>query len=277
MRKDELIRLAKETVEIGKSRFFSTNGGFSYCFDAPTTKVIGVDDDVPLLTPVEVTDETTLQAAARFVSAPQFAFTPKGPSRVGVLNFASAKNPGGGFLRGTSAQEESIARSSSLYSSLTDPQCEEFYQSHKTSGDLLYSDRMIFTKDCFVFRDDDGNFLRNAYYVDVLTAAAPNLRAIKEKLGVGREWAQQKRLAEEAIRRRAGKILRVFADQRCDVLVLGAWGCGVFGNDPDVVAEAFSTALTSNGLSGYFRAICFAIAGGGENLERFSAAFRRRL
>src|SRR5688500_2570515 len=58
-------------------------------------------------TEYEVNNETTLDAARRLVAA--------GEKDVMCLNFASAKNPGGGFLGGALAQEECIARASALY------------------------------------------------------------------------------------------------------------------------------------------------------------------
>src|SRR5579862_3718644 len=67
-------------------------------------------------TTFEVMNETTLQGCARLIASQQY-------QRIGILNFASAKNPGGGFLGGARAQEESLARSSALYFSLR--QCPE--------------------------------------------------------------------------------------------------------------------------------------------------------
>jgi len=98
---------------------------------------------------IEVANETTLAALARL------AADARGP--VGVLNFASAKNPGGGFLNGSQAQEESLARSSALHASLMG--AWDFYARHRASPSLLYSDAMIVSPQCPVFRDDDGTLL----------------------------------------------------------------------------------------------------------------------
>lgn len=94
-----------------------------------------------------LTAETTLQAAAQLTASGAY-------QRVGVLNFASARKPGGGFLRGAISQEESLARSSGLYFSLAT--CPEFYAHHHANESLLYSDRMIYSPACPVIRDDAG-------------------------------------------------------------------------------------------------------------------------
>ena len=87
----------------------------------------------------EVHHCTTLQAAQSLV-------VEMGEEHVGVLNFASARNPGGGFRKGASAQEESLARSSSLYFALSQDQfLTEFYTYHRRAKTCLYSHRMIYS------------------------------------------------------------------------------------------------------------------------------------
>ena len=101
----------------------------------------------------EVANETTLQGSARLAVS-------EGDCRIGVLNFASARNPGGGFLAGAQAQEESLARSSGLYHSLL--KCQSYYHYHRVHRSGLYSDRMIYSPRCPVFRRDDGVLLEAA-------------------------------------------------------------------------------------------------------------------
>ncbi|HBR75644.1 MAG TPA: TIGR02452 family protein, partial [Cyanobacteria bacterium UBA11159] len=85
------------------------------CYNPETLATIenNVIDSQPQFskTQFEVRNETTLMGGERIALTQKF-------KKIGVLNFASAKNPGGGFLRGTQAQEESLARSSALYKSL---------------------------------------------------------------------------------------------------------------------------------------------------------------
>ncbi|MGC4879790.1 TIGR02452 family protein [Micromonospora sp. DT43] len=172
---------------------------------------------------VEVTNESTLQAARRL--APGAA----------CLVFASAKNPGGGFLSGAQAQEESVARSSALYPCLL--AAPQFYAFHSEQRDLRYSDRVIFSPDVPVFRDYRGDLLDQPYTTSFLTAAAPNLGAILRN--------QPDHVADvpAVLARRARRVLEVAAGHGQRTLVLGAWGCGVFRNDPATVADAFAAAL----------------------------------
>ncbi|WP_155374987.1 TIGR02452 family protein [Catellatospora vulcania] len=172
---------------------------------------------------IEVTRESTLVAARR-----------AGPAAA-CLVFASAKNPGGGFLGGAKAQEESIARASALYPSLL--AVPDFYAYHRAQRDLRYSDRVIYSPGVPVFRDDKGNLLDEAYRTSFLTAAAPNLGAI------ARNQPEHVPDVPAVLLRRATRVLEVAAAHGHRTLVLGAWGCGVFRNDPAVVAQAFADAL----------------------------------
>lgn len=172
---------------------------------------------------VEVTGETTLAAARRL------------GGDVAALVFASATKPGGGFRNGAQAQEESLARASALYACQS--AAPEFYAFHRAQRDLLYSDRVIYSPDVPVFRADDDALLPAAYPVTFLTAAAPNLGAILAN-GQGTQDSVPAVLAT-----RAARILQVTAAHRHRRLVLGAWGCGVFGNDPAVVAGVFARLL----------------------------------
>jgi len=210
---------------------------------------------------VEVANETTLQGAAQLVKSGQY-------QRVGVLNFASAKNPGGGFLNGSMAQEESLASSSALYESLI--QCHDFYSWHKSHANLLYSDRMIYTPDCPVFRDDDGRLLDEPYLVDFVTSPAPNIGAMREDSPLRDEVLP-------VLRERSEKVLAVMAKHGCDAIVLGAWGCGVFRNAPDMVAEVFAQHLKQGERwHNRFRKVMFSILDKSrqqETLQAFQRVF----
>lgn len=213
------------------------------------------------ITRIEVTGETTLAAARRLATG-----TP-GRGQVACLNFASARNPGGGFLGGAQAQEEALARSSGLYAALIS--AREFYDFHSAQRDLRYSDHVIYSPGVPVFRDDPGRLLEEPYEVAFLTAAAPNKGAIRERSEVVGIPA--------VLRRRTAKVLAVAHHHGHRRLVLGAWGCGVFRNDPTTVADAFAGALLGDGVfAGRFDHVVFAIwdvAPGAPRLAAFRAAF----
>ncbi|MEU7909188.1 TIGR02452 family protein [Actinoplanes sp. NPDC049118] len=199
---------------------------------------------------IEVTGESTLAAARRL------------GGDVAALNFASARSPGGGFLNGAQAQEESLARSSGLYPCLR--AADDFYVHHRAQTELTYTDRVIYSPRVPVFRDDEGALLTEAYPVTFLTSAAPNLREIRRS---------QPHLAAEVpaiLRRRAARVLAVAAAHGHRRLVLGAWGCGVFANDPATVAEAFAAALARQPMD----EVVFAILG--PNRAEFAAVLAGR-
>jgi uncharacterized protein (TIGR02452 family) len=202
-------------------------------------------------TRIEVTNESSLAAARRLA----------GP--VGCLNFASAKNPGGGFLGGAQAQEESLARSSGLYHCLL--AVPGFYSFHRSQRDLLYSDHAICSPAVPVFRDDRGALLARPYPVSFVTAAAPNAGA----LGGGHPRAA---LLPEVVSARAAKVLAVFWASGLRRLVLGAWGCGVFRNSPEVVAEAFAEHLGPSGVfHSRFEHVSFAVLDRAPGTPTFAA------
>jgi uncharacterized protein (TIGR02452 family) len=185
---------------------------------------------------VSVTAESTLAASRRLAS----------DGAVAALVFASAKNPGGGFRTGAQAQEEGLARASALYRCLT--AAPAFYAFHRTHGDSLYSDRVIYSPRVPVFRDDEGQLLDTPYHVSFLTAAAPNRGAVP---------ASRAGQVAAALAVRARRVLAVAAEHGHRRLVLGAWGCGVFRNDPAMVAGAFADALIDS--AGWFDEVVFAV------------------
>jgi uncharacterized protein (TIGR02452 family) len=208
-----------------------------------------------LTTSFEVVNETTLAGITRVLA------DGKGP--VAVLNFASAKNPGGGFLNGSQAQEESLARSSALHKSLL--RAWEFYERHRASPSLLYSDAMIWSPNCPVFRDDEGTLLEEPHLVSFITSPAPNAGAAADNRP--EELAQ----IPEVFRRRSEYVLALAASKGYRRLVLGAWGCGVFRNDPAVVAAAFVRHLRRGAWSGRFERVVFSVLDSSASSETLTA------
>ena len=167
-----------------------------------------------------------------------------------VLNFASAKNAGGGFLRGARAQEESLARASALYECIRG---SGMYAHHRIHHDCLYTSWMIHSPKVPVFRDDDtGALLEEPYLCAFLTAAAPNAGVVLER------QPERQAEVERTMRSRVRLSLAVAAHHGHTHLVLGAWGCGVFRNNPAVVADAYRTEL-DGAFKGVFDEVVFAV------------------
>lgn len=198
-------------------------------------------------TVIEVYNETTLDGAVNLLS--------KG--KVGALNFASAKNPGGGFMGGAQAQEESIARSSSLYPSIV--QMDEMYAFNKSHRTYLYSDYMIYSPGVVVFRDDALNLLQSPYQIDVVTSPAVNVGAIRQNK------PQEMKGVEETTLRRMDKMLSLFVLNQVEHVVLGAWGCGVFRNNVDDMVSYFEHYLKGDGkYAKAFKTIRFSVLDSGK-------------
>jgi len=242
-----LRAIARETVAIAERGAYTTSHGEVYLGEQVAAAVDGtrlylpvdaVDASVPVADPprVEVTNESSLAAVHRL------------GGDVACLVFASARNPGGGFLNGAQAQEESLARGSALYLCLR--AAGDFYAHHRAHPELIYSDRVIYSPAVPVFRDDKGAVLAAPYPVSFLTAAAPNRSAI------ARSQPQHLPDLPAVLARRASRVLAVAAAHGHRRLVLGAWGCGVFGNDPATVATAFAGALRR---SPWFDEVVFAV------------------
>jgi uncharacterized protein (TIGR02452 family) len=198
----------------------------------------------PADTAVEVTGESSLEAARRLVTA--------GQDPVAVLNFASARNPGGGYLNGAQAQEEAVCRASALYTCLL--RARDFYDHHRENRDAFYTDRVIHSPGVPVFRDDRGRLLDEPYAAGFLTSPAPNAGVIR------RSTPERAGEIAGALASRAERVLETAAAHGYRRLVLGAWGCGVFQNDPAQVAAAFRALLDEGGrFAGRFDHIVFGV------------------
>lgn len=193
---------------------------------------------------VEVTGESTYAAAYRLVVKEK-------QKDVCCLNFASAKNPGGGFLKGAHAQEEALARASGLYTCLQ--QQSEMYQINRNNGSCLYTDHMIYSPLVPVFRNDADELLEDYYTVSVITAPAVNAGAVKDNEPENISHIQPVMLT------RMEKLLSVAVAQQQTTLILGAWGCGVFRNDKEDVAGWFASLLNSDTFRHRFSKVVFAV------------------
>ncbi|MCZ4124429.1 TIGR02452 family protein [Streptomyces sp. H39-S7] len=210
----------------------------------PEPVVVPAMSGPPADTAFGVTAESSLQAARRLKNASD--------EPVAVLNFSSARNPGGGYLNGAQAQEESLCRASALYACVVS--APEFYAAHRADRDPFYTDRVIHSPGVPVFRDDRGALLEQPYEAGFLTSPAPNAGVITRTL------PERVDRIPSALLSRAERVLEVAAAQGYRRLVLGAWGCGVFQCDPAQVADAFHRLLTGTGrFAGRFGEVVFAV------------------
>lgn len=270
-----LKEVARQTLRICEEGRYTTEDGRTVVLaDAVRAAVEGTELLVPRAlealvrasawpaatgpTVVAVTDETTQVASHRLFR--------EGRRDVMALNFASAKNPGGGFLGGARAQEEDLARCSALYPCLIAQRA--YYDANRANGSTLYTDHMIYSPRVpfFRLRGRDAP-LDEPYEVSVLTAPAPNTGALR-----GREDARR---IPEVFERRARYVLAVAAARGHRTLVLGAWGCGAFQGDPVLVADVFGRLLDEP-VGATFERVVFAVFDPHRG-QRNLTAFRARL
>lgn len=189
---------------------------------------------------VKVNNVTSLAAASSLI---------KEGYQPAVLNMASATSPGGGFLHGGRAQEEYLCRSSGLYACLLE---NEMYKRTDFATNPFYDDYVLYSPDVPVFRDDDGELMDAPYPCAFLTSPAVQANAVRKYM------LHREQEIEEVMRRRILKLLAVAEYHNHAALVLGAWGCGAFGNDGALIARLFQVALTQN-FKGVFAKVIFAI------------------
>ncbi|PSB54235.1 TIGR02452 family protein [Chamaesiphon polymorphus] len=209
---------------------------------------------------IEVTSETTQVAAQRLVRS-------EGCNDLVLLSFASARNPGGGFINGAKAQEEDLARCSGIYPCLlTQP---AYYDANRQGESLLYTDNVIYSPNVPWIRVRNRELIDDVFLASVITAPAPNAgQALRRDPNCGDE-------IEITLRRRAGIVLAIARDNGHLSLLLGAWGCGVFSNDPNLVADAFGQWLTDSRFVGCFDRVVFAIYTSKSNVDTLTA-FQQR-
>jgi uncharacterized protein (TIGR02452 family) len=167
----------------------------------------------------------------------------EGARRVAVLNYANGVKPGGGFLHGARAQEEALCRCSALYACLTSPHAKPYFTENRRVASALVTDHMIVSHDVPFFRDEDLTLREHPFHATVITAAAPDLGWLLASTTEGHEPRERFDEVPAVFRRRTLMVLAAAHNAGCDALVIGPWGCGAFGNDADVVADAFGHAI----------------------------------
>lgn len=168
-----------------------------------------------------------------------------------VMNFANALYPGGGFLNGAKAQEESLCRNSTLYASLTTKKAKKMYDYNRKMQSPVESDYMLLSPNVGVIRNMKGELLEEPYLVSVITVPAPNRK--------GRAALVEQKELDQVMKRRLRLMLAAAVHHGYKNLVLGAWGCGAFGNDTKKVALLFYELFFEEGIQFYFENIVFSI------------------
>jgi uncharacterized protein (TIGR02452 family) len=225
-------------------------------------------------THISILHITTLDAARLLDNV--YKSNPSEDGKTGILNFASATKPGGGFKNGAEAQEESIARSSTLYPALKTDEAQQFYKLHTRenaeNAAAYYSHSMIYSPNIRIFRDDDGNWTY-PLLVDVLSCAAVNAGEVRKGNGVvtsGQEVGIEKEMSE-----RMGRILYLFERRGVRNIILGTFGTGVFRNNVATVARIWAhlLLLPEARFKDSFDRVIFAITGE-ETFADFQGAFK---
>jgi uncharacterized protein (TIGR02452 family) len=212
------IRIAQEAAEAGTELWPPSDLEELQAIDFPKVES----------TQIHVSADTSLDAVRRLA-----ALFPN--KRIACLNFASAKNAGGGFLNGSQAQEESIARATGLYPCQL--LAEDYYSYHRKLKTCLYSDHMIYSPQVPVIKHENGEPMDRPILCSFVTSPAVNAGVVR------RQEKSNTDLIIPVMRTRIDKLLSLFAEKGEEVLVLGAWGCGVFQNEPEDIAKLFHEAL----------------------------------
>jgi uncharacterized protein (TIGR02452 family) len=206
---------------------------------------------------IEVTQESLFQACYRLAVEHKI-------ENIAALNFASPTKPGGGFLNGAQAQEEMIARSSGLYPCIV--QFHEMYAFGREACGPLASDYIIYSPTVPYFRADDGTLCEHPFCVSIITAAAVNAGACAT--------LEEKNSVRETMKARLRKIMLVAIEHGARALVLGAFGCGVFKNDPTAIATIQGELWVNEGLGQHFDLVVnpvFCTSGRTYTYDRFRA------
>ena len=252
---DPLVRIFNDTRMISNGKFSDDTE-----MAKKNASVVDVEDDECLLNKTK-RQSIVFERIGTVRAGYTEALTKGEYDRVAILNFADALIPGGLVLYGAPTQEENICRCSNLYETLLE--CPMYYNLNRYLGSSKYLDIMIYSPDVLVFKDDETYQQINPVFMDVITCPAPSC---------GLSDAN----AEKLFKRRIRKILIAAQSRGVNKIVLGAWGCGAFGQNPSVVGKAFASVLKDVNA---FDKVVFAIrssagvSGEGGNYQAFKDAF----
>lgn len=262
--KNNMINIAKDTIAISEKGEY-TLGRMIFKLDNEGTKFFNGNNFNNIKQAIISKEkyafdiiykaETTLETIYRYRDT-------KSNKSLGVLNFASAYHAGGGFLNGAMAQEESLAYCSNLYRKQTTGEGKLFYIKNEKEHNAFYTDNMLMSNVTF-FKNEKYQLVY-PFTCQVLTSSAVNVNLVKGK-------GFSDKVIEITMKNRMRKILQLFSYSNCEVIVLGAFGCGVFGNKPETIARLWNELIYEEGLGSYFKTIIFSIfdRNGSNNYETF--------
>lgn len=170
-------------------------------------------------------------------------------------------------MNGAMAQEEALAASSELYN--TQLRHNEYYEANRACKSMMYTDYAIYSPDVVFFRDTDNKLLGTPVNCSILTLPTVNMSQVREKR---EDFTQAKSVMKDRMR----LALAIFAKERNNTIILGAYGCGVFGNDPNNVAKWWKELLFDEKYGRFFKKVLFVVMdkAGGENIRAFERVFK---
>lgn len=237
------------------------------------SKVPPSSSRLPTSTPTrfEFTSSSALSTAQSLASSS----TCSGP--IGVLNATSPKKPGGAYLSGGFAQDECLARQTTIFDSLQNSNAgASFYAEHRSASDgsgfhdhsMLYSPRVVVLK-------DDRGFKVAPFAVDVLSSVPVNASTVRSKFNIDSQHCESG--IRYVMKERMARILRLFEDRGVGKLVLGAFGDGQFCNSPSMIGELWADLLLVRGarFRNSFDKVVFALSG--KHRLAFENAFNSRV
>ena len=193
------------------------------------------EEPVKRIPKIEVSDCDSVQAICKYRLL-EHEDTGKNDYKLAILNFASFKHPGGGYIRGTHAQEECLCEKSFLYNVLSKFEDTWYKDNLNYANDSLYADRGLYSPNVLFLENGGGSICK----CDVITVACPNLKSFIERKK-GKPNIDE--LNYQALYNRCRFILEIAKRQKVYSLILGAFGCGVFKQNPENVANIFRELL----------------------------------
>ena len=262
MNTEELIVVFEDTKSHSECMFKSETTSHSF------EDILISDVRVPYHKNIQVINSDSVSAITEYSKL----------GKICVLNMASFKRPGGGVAKGSKAQEECLFRCSNL--------------THLISTDNypLEDNKSLYTKDAVFFKDVYYNYM-NQVNSDVVTIAALNLNNVQVDLTNYDETINKENIStinvsgakiskydyETLTKEKIRLMLSLAIKNDVDIIILSSFGCGVFKNDPEIIANIFKKLLVNDGYSKYFEKVIFAIINDknsvGNNYEIFKKVF----